>query len=165
MLLYFIIFFGLLIISEFGAYVWHRWAAHTDILPYVSETHDVHHEIKDDVDLRDYLYICIIMIIFAIVLASLFTFNIISFGTYLLLYTPVLIVFVWNWYIHWAYHTPDHWLNNFEWFKNDKKIHFQHHINQNVNYGIASHYTDKLFGTFKGTFKKDIKKKKNKSKV
>lgn len=143
-----IIFIGMIVLGELGAYAWHRWAAHSDIIPVIPETHDIHHEIKDDVVLRDYIYILIIMIIIAICLSILNYINILSVTMCTLIYVPLFLVFIGNWYIHWAYHTKNHWLNNYEWFKNYKRIHIQHHINQEVNYGVASHFSDKLFGTF-----------------
>ena len=68
--------------------------------------------------------------------------------SYLLLATD----FVWNWYVHSAYHIQNHWLNNFDWFKLDKKIHLQHHVDPTVNYGIASHFCDIIMGTYELPF-------------
>ena len=66
----------------------------------------------------------------------------------MVVYLVIVGVFVWNWYVHSAYHIPNHWLNQYDWFVQDKKIHLQHHVDPTVNYGIASHFSDIIFGTY-----------------
>ena len=133
----------LIIVSEIGAHFWHRFGAHTNILPFVKETHSIHHNIIDDEAHADFIYICVLLFLYLIALSYIF-----SLFYILLFYLPVFVVFIWNWYIHSCYHIENHWLNRYEWFKNDKRIHFQHHINTNKNYGIATHFTDILLDTF-----------------
>jgi sterol desaturase/sphingolipid hydroxylase (fatty acid hydroxylase superfamily) len=145
---YFLIVITMIILSEIGAYFWHRIAAHSNILPLVKNTHDIHHNIIDDEAHLDFIYICILLLLFFIFLCILYVYEIISITIGTIIYLPVLLTFTWNWYIHSAYHCKDHWLNSYNWFLNDKRIHMHHHINQNENYGIATHFTDELLNTF-----------------
>lgn len=146
MLLYILIIASTIILSETGAYLWHNFA-HEDIALGVRETHKIHH----NADLtheahEDFYWVGLMLFIIGCVLIYLT--NYISYKYLLTFYTVLTIVFIWNWYIHSAYHISDHWLNQYDWFKKDKKIHFQHHINPRVNYGIASHFNDVIFGTY-----------------
>ena len=142
------IFISLVFLSEIGGYFWHRYIAHLEILPFVKETHDIHHTIIDDQAHGDFFYICILLTLYLIFLMYLYYRVYITLVLLLILYTAVLFPFVWNYFIHTAYHIEDHWLNEYEWFVNDKRIHMQHHINPDVNYGIATHFTDELLNTF-----------------
>ncbi len=63
-----------------------------------------------------------------------------------------MAVFLWNWYIHTAYHIDNHWLNRYEWFRKDKHLHMLHHDNAKINYGVVSHFTDMLMGTYSNTY-------------
>ena len=74
--------------------------------------------------------------------------NYISLTLAIVTYLTCLTVFLWNYYCHACYHIDNHWLNNFEWFKRDKELHFRHHNNPNKNYGIATHFSDILFNTY-----------------
>jgi hypothetical protein len=139
-----------ILLTEVGSYVWHRFATHRDIIPTiigVQNTHDTHHqeEIKHS---NDFFYIAIILIIYALFLKIIQNITGLSLYISLLIYCPVFILFVWNWYVHNAYHTKNHWLQQYDWFIKDKKIHFQHHYDPEQNYGIASHFTDIFLGTF-----------------
>ena len=139
-----------ILLTEVGSYIWHRWGMHRDIVPFIfgiQNTHAIHHQeyLKHG---NDFVYTAIIVFLYAIVLA-IFSYAVgISTYVYLLLYVPVLVVFVWNWYIHHAYHIRGHWLNKYDWFRENRKLHFQHHINTEGNYGIASHFSDQILGTF-----------------
>lgn len=148
--IFFLTFLVIIFASEFGAYLWHRFA-HTNIIPEVHDTHRIHHE----ADLRheaheDFFWVILILIALGIslIVAWYYRFMPIPFIYFIISYLLVVMVFVWNWYVHSAYHIPNHWLNGFSWFKQDKKIHLQHHVNPSVNYGIASHFSDVIFGTY-----------------
>lgn len=139
-----------ILLTELGSYIWHRWGMHRDIVPFVfgiQNTHAVHHQeyLKHG---NDFVYTACLVFLYAIVLAVISYSIGLSLHIYLILYIPVLVVFLWNWYIHHAYHIRGHWLNKYDWFKEDKQIHFQHHNNTEGNYGIASHFTDHILGTF-----------------
>ena len=135
------------LVSEVMGYLWHRFAAHND--NPVGDTHRIHH----DADLtheahEDFLWVISILIIGSFFLIFFYDKLPISIEYIILLYGIVVLVFVWNWYIHSAYHQKDHWLNRYKWFQRDKRLHFQHHINPWSNYGIASHFSDIIGGTF-----------------
>lgn len=51
-------------------------------------------------------------------------------------------------YLHDAFHISNHWLNRFNLFKHWVRLHYQHHVNMQTNFGIFSFILDKLFGTF-----------------
>jgi len=146
------IFIGLVICSEIGGYFWHEVFAHNHIIPFVKETHDIHHSIIDDTAEGDFFYICIFLILYLIVLTYLYYKAYITLILLLILYTAVFFPFLWSYYVHSAYHIENHWLNKYEWFRNDKRIHMQHHINPEKNFGIATHFTDELMGTFDYAF-------------
>ena len=148
---YTILIIFLIYLSEIGAYFWHRWGTHSDIIPHslgVQRTHNIHHSIIDDKAHGDFFYVIIGLLILFGVIIYLIVKNKITYTTALMIYLPILFVFLWNWYIHSAYHTKDHWLLEYQWFKDDKRIHMQHHINPNVNYGIVTHFSDVIFDTF-----------------
>ena len=50
-------------------------------------------------------------------------------------------------YIHDSYHIKNHWLNKYNWYKNHKKYHHIHHLDDK-NYGITNYFYDHLFNTF-----------------
>jgi sterol desaturase/sphingolipid hydroxylase (fatty acid hydroxylase superfamily) len=49
-------------------------------------------------------------------------------------------------YIHDSYHIQNHWLNRFDWYRENKVCHNLHHY-YNCNYGISNYSMDRLFGT------------------
>ena len=151
-LLYTGIGIGLVFVSEIGGYLWHRYGAHTNILPFVKNTHEIHHTIIDDEAHDDFFYICILLSIYLVFLIYLYYLTYISLILLTVLYLAVFFPFIWSWFIHSAYHIENHWLNEYEWFRNDKRIHFKHHDDPTKNYGIATHFTDELLGTFDYAF-------------
>lgn len=142
----------LIYLTEVGAYVWHRFGTHDDFVPTtlgVQETHDKHHTDSEVTGgAADFFYVAIMLLLFAIVLGVISKVLGLSYVVYFLIYIPVLSVFLWNWYIHDAYHTRGHWLQRYDWFIKDRQIHFEHHYQPDKNYGIASHFSDMFFGTF-----------------
>ena len=147
----------MLFIAEAAAYGWHRWGAHSDINWIgAKNVHNWHHNIVNDPAHYDFAYIVFFLSLFGILLIMLTIKNYISQMTALSLYLPFVIVALWNWYVHAAYHTPGHWLENYEWFLRDRELHWKHHRNPNVNYGIASHFGDVIGDTFSYSWMREI---------
>ena len=147
-----VLFAGLIIASEIAGYFWHEIFAHHSIIPFVRETHQTHHNIIDDQAHGDFFYICFFLSIYFMVLVYLYYKSYITLILLVILFTGVFFPFLWSWYVHSAYHIENHWLNEYEWFRNDKRIHMQHHINPKCNFGIATHFTDEIMGTFDYAF-------------
>ena len=147
-LLFLILFTVIVIGAEFGAYAWHRFA-HTDIAPPVRQTHRTHHlaDLTHEAH-EDFYWVILLLLIGLIPIIGIWYYEIVPIVYPIVVYLTVFLVFLWNWYIHSAYHIPNHWLNQYKWFKRDKRIHLQHHINPRSNYGIASHFNDIIFGTY-----------------
>ena len=156
---YIILFIMMIFISELLAYCWHKFGAHEDIIPEmfkVQESHLKHHTIVDDSAYDDFMYILIFLIVYTFLLIYLIKIQMITYLLASCIYFPVLMASFWNFYIHSAYHSENHWLNEYEWFRNDKRIHFQHHRNPTTNYGISTHFSDVIFDTFDYGLLKDI---------
>ncbi len=151
----FLLFLSVVIAAEIGSFCWHNFSAHTDIIPGIHATHKIHHtsDLSHEAH-EDFYYIVVILIIIGLGLIYLWYYNLLLIDpNYLAIgYSIFVSVFVWNWYVHSAYHIQNHWLNNFDWFKLDKKIHLQHHVDPTVNYGIASHFCDIIMGTYELPF-------------
>jgi phosphatidylglycerophosphate synthase len=158
-LLLIILFIFLIFFSELLAYWWHKWGAHKDIIPQylgIQETHKKHHTVIGDTAYGDFFYILLFLIVYLFLVIYLLHKNIISSSLALTIYAPVAIVSFYNYFLHSAYHTNNHWLNKYEWFKNDKRIHFQHHRDDHTNYGIVTHFSDIVFDTFDYGLLKDL---------
>ena len=66
--------------------------------------------------------------------------------------------------MHSSYHTENHWLNNFEWFRKNKALHYQHHYNPQNNYDIVMpSVIDKIFGTYEDPADSVVKSSMHKS--
>lgn len=73
----------------------------------------------------------------------------------------VMISLAWAWigftYMHTAFHLKKFWMvENYifgGWFKETRKIHFVHHNDQQVNFGIVFYWFDKLYETFQRRYK------------
>lgn len=154
-LIYWILYIIIIIIAtEIFAYFWHRYGAHDDFIPGIHDTHKIHHMINikymseiNEVN-EDFVWILFIIIIFELIIAIGVMINIISGFLALITIMTSLFVFLWNWWIHKAYHSPNHWLNSYEWFHKEKNRHYIHHINPHKNFGIASHFVDKIMDTW-----------------
>ncbi len=148
-LLYLLLSMFMIFISEIGGYLWHKWIAHTDGIPGIRTSHRKHHlaDLNHEAD-EDFFWVILLLIGLGIVLLIIYFKNYINILTLLIIYTPIVLTFTWNWYIHSAYHQKNHWLESYNWFKNDRRIHFQHHIEPKVNYSISTHFMDEIFDTF-----------------
>lgn len=139
---------------EVFAYLWHRYGAHTDYIPGLHDTHRIHHML--DLSLgheanEDFIWILLIIVTIELTLGVAIMIKIIPYIVALIALIGIivsLVVFWWNWWIHRAYHYPDHWLNTYKWFQREKARHYVHHYNPHNNYGIATHFTDKIMGTW-----------------
>lgn len=134
--------------TEIFAYLWHRFIAHNHEISGISDTHEIHHmeDIFDGDD--DFIWLLFLIIISEIIIGIGVMFNIISGIIVVVTIIIAVITFYWNWWIHKAYHNDKHWLNSYKWFQQEKHRHYIHHYNPNFNYGIASHFSDKIFGTW-----------------
>ena len=142
----------MIFLSEMGAYAWHRWGSHTNVIPMAKRTHDIHHAIVDDKAEGDFMYVILLLFLYFNILLVLYLYTYITALMFFSLYFPVILIFFWNFYVHTAYHIENHWLNRYEWFRNDKRIHMHHHTDPTKNFGIATHYTDLLLDTFSSAF-------------
>lgn len=143
----------LVVIAEVFSYLWHRWAAHTDIIPGLHDTHRIHHQAGVDYHTAGGDFIWIIGLVLILTLG-------LSLGVYWGFFTTtfvvvtiiiVLLVFLTNYYIHASYHKPGHWLNNYQWFRDHKVYHLLHHQHPDKNFGIVTFYPDQFGGTFTST--------------
>ena len=137
--------------TEIFAYIWHRYGAHSDYIPGIYDSHCIHH--MSDLNLEheaddDFVWILLIMITCEIIIGIAVIIEFISGILAIITIIVSLVVLWWNWWIHKAYHRSDHWLNSYEWFRKEKERHYIHHYYSNNNYGIASHFTDKIMGTW-----------------
>ena len=53
--------------------------------------------------------------------------------------------------LHQAYHSSNHWLNKYKWFRYKKDIHHIHHFQTKTNLNLTDPVGDKLFKTYKST--------------
>lgn len=137
---------------EVFAYFWHRFGSHNDYIPGIHDAHRIHHLIDltyNHEAHEDFIWTLLMLIIFELSLGMGILINIIPSMLGLVTIVVSIITFFWNWWIHTAYHTENHWLNNFNWFRIEKSRHYVHHIDPHSNYGIASHFTDMIMGTWK----------------
>lgn len=52
-------------------------------------------------------------------------------------------------YFHTHFHLKDSWLLRFGWFRHLRKIHFIHHRDMGLNFGIYHFFWDRVFGTYR----------------
>ena len=162
-----VIFFSILLITYlitnlFG-YVIHwmlhqRWAtqfnkthmAHHKLYPAKNFTSDLYRDAGKDSSFKIFIVMAIPLILIPIILGLS---NIIS----IYLVISILIIegimgFLHN-YLHDAFHTNNHWLSKIPLIKNMfntlVRLHYYHHANMNLNFGIFTFYWDKLLKTFK----------------
>ena len=51
-------------------------------------------------------------------------------------------------YLHIQYHLKDSYLEKYNWFKKNKKLHMIHHIKYKKNMNILDHTSDKINGNY-----------------
>lgn len=67
-------------------------------------------------------------------------------------YFTLMLFFVFSLYkawVHAAYHTPDHFLNKYQFFQRWKMLHHLHHLDSSCNYSLSWFKVDQWFGTFR----------------
>lgn len=139
---------SIIIGTEVFAYLWHRYGAHTDYIPGIHDTHRLHHTMYSNEADEDFVWILLMITMFEIIIGVGVLIRLIPGILAIVTIVVSLIVFWWNWWIHRAYHNPDHWLNSYHWFQCEKDRHFVHHDHPSKNFGIASHFNDIIFGTW-----------------
>lgn len=139
----------IIIVAELSAYLWHRYMSHHDVITSVRRTHLEHHMANWLHEAHsDFGWIVIGLIIFIILLVMVYYLGLAPAWILLILASVSVVIAVWNWYIHVAYHQPGHWLERFDWFRYDRQMHLIHHVTPRKNYGIASHFSDWLLNTY-----------------
>jgi sterol desaturase/sphingolipid hydroxylase (fatty acid hydroxylase superfamily) len=142
---------AVIIAAEVYGYLWHRFGAHAGYVPGIKETHRIHHIVDisagHEAD-EDFVWILLLIMTFEIIVGLGVMIGLIPGILAIVTIITLTVVFVWNWWIHRSYHQEDHWLNGYEWFRREKELHFIHHYKPGQNYGVATHFNDKLFGTW-----------------
>ena len=154
---YVVIIFLTFILAEIAAYFWHRFFAHKSIvtdtlgLDVMVQTHRFHHQAGLDHDAsEDFVWIVLILsglILGLGVVCQLGLLDWVDSRLIVILLVVTAVVFILNWYIHLAIHTPGHWLQSFSFIKDIQTIHFVHHKHPHKNYAILN-FSDTIFGTF-----------------
>jgi sterol desaturase/sphingolipid hydroxylase (fatty acid hydroxylase superfamily) len=52
-------------------------------------------------------------------------------------------------YLHDAFHIRNHWLTSLPIFNYWVKMHYQHHVDMQANFGIFSFHWDRIFGSYR----------------
>lgn len=142
---------ALIVATEVFGYLWHRFGAHTDILPGVHSTHSYHHsrslDAKHEAD-EDFVWVLLLMVLFELAVGVGVLIGLLPGLIAIITIIVTLTVLWWNWWLHRAYHDPGHWLNQYAWFQQEKARHYIHHDQPQNNYGIASHFMDVLLNTW-----------------
>lgn len=154
---YLIVIFVAFILAEIAAYFWHRFFAHksfvTDMLgiDIMIQSHRFHHQANLDHDAsEDFVWIVLILSGFILGLGVVHYLGLLDWIDSRLLVILLLVtalVFILNWYVHLAIHTPGHWLQSYSLIKDIQTIHFVHHKHPRKNYAILN-FSDTIFGTF-----------------
>lgn len=151
-----IIFIGF-IIAEVAAYFWHRLFAHKSFITenlgidIMILSHSFHHTKNLDHDAsEDFVWIVLILCGLILGLSVVYEMRLLDWldvRIIIILLLVTSIVFIINWYVHMAIHTPGHWLQNFSLIQDIKTIHYVHHKYPNKNYAILN-FSDGIFGTY-----------------
>ena len=142
------------IVTEIFAYYYHKYVSHGTYITSIHNTHKKHHNIHLDVgheSNEDFIWLLLLIIIVQLLTGLGILSTIISdtkASYFLIGISTSIVIFYWNWWIHCAYHQDGHWLNYYNWFQKEKEKHYIHHYDPHKNYGIASHFCDKLMGTY-----------------
>lgn len=136
--------------AEVSTYAWHRWGCHTKTIGIIHVSHDRHHTMHDRSAIIDFIIASIITIMLTLVIQIItrkIPWKYITMCTTTACFVFSLYV-VYKQYIHSAYHTSDHSLNKFAWFRRWKRLHQIHHEHPDKNFAISCFTIDKMFGTF-----------------
>jgi len=154
---YALIAFFLFWVVELVGYLWHRFVAHLGYLgDTIRITHYCHHEeIYPHTDFESVKYHTAhdtwpwyIPFFLAVAIMLLLWGNRVMATATLVFVLIYAIVHAYSIsYIHDSYHIKDHWLNNFAWYRENRRLHYIHHLD-NCNYGITIYTMDKIFGTW-----------------
>ena len=132
-------------------YVLHKMSHSSKYGSDIYKWHKVHHLIYNKKQLTSDVYLDKT----SINLTARYTLYI-SVGLYFLLPTRVYLIFITEGsiyavimdHLHKQYHITDSYLNNYQWFRRNQKLHQLHHKFYNKNLALLSHNYDKLFHSF-----------------
>lgn len=150
-----------ILFGEVISYLHHRFVSHDLRTGSVHQTHKAHHVMwkndKEHKAYEDFAWVALVLI-FAGLFLSLrknvkglvpdYIYGIIPDHILYTVFGTMIVFSVYKAYIHAAYHTPGHYLNRFELFREWKRLHELHHINPKCNYSISCYSTDIFFETF-----------------
>jgi sterol desaturase/sphingolipid hydroxylase (fatty acid hydroxylase superfamily) len=159
MLLYLaVIIFGLMSMTFLG-YFFH-WIFHQKWSGRLNIAHKTHHNIlyppKDFVsdvyrnpkkDNTVYLF-GLVFAPFILTAFFLTVFRIIPLGIGLIILGEMAIVGTVNNFLHDAFHLKNSFWHKFWFFPRLKRLHYNHHVRQNTNFGIFSFVWDRVFHTY-----------------
>ena len=133
---------------EVSMYLSHRFLGHGYEITPLRRSHRIHHISHNDHHAHeDFMWGALLLLLLIVLVWTVMGFN----NEYSYLFTVsigvVVFVVVFNWYIHEAYHHKGHMLERYQWFRNSREEHLQHHQNPHANYGIATSFSDVIFGT------------------
>ena len=74
-----------------------------------------------------------------------------SYRTFIVIVVELVCLMIISDIIHTQIHTSNSWLERFDWFKENRRLHFIHHrrLDKNLSFAGLSHSVDKTLGTFK----------------
>lgn len=148
MITYIIYLLFLIVLVEVIAYLWHKELAHQSEL-LVKDNHLIHHQdVTDQAADNDFIFLLGIFYIGELLLTYMALYGYISYQFTVFTIMVTLSVLIINWYIHKEYHNETSWLKRYGWFNELKNEHMIHHTYPNKNYGIITHFADKLLGTY-----------------
>jgi sterol desaturase/sphingolipid hydroxylase (fatty acid hydroxylase superfamily) len=162
---------SVIVVVEITGYFWHRYFSHIGYLGNtIRKAHYMHHEIHypyTNMESIKYKVLGLIegdawpwVILMSLLIGTIFTIfklGYISLTNSILMSGLVVLDVYFNSYIHVSYHEKDHWLNKYQWYRQNKHYHKLHHY-YNCNYGISNFSTDYLFGSLVTQFDSNRKK-------
>jgi sterol desaturase/sphingolipid hydroxylase (fatty acid hydroxylase superfamily) len=147
-----------LVATSFGYFV-HR-ALHQEWMWQFYKNHHTHHLIlypPEDFDAPTYrsagkdntTYFFIAASSPIIVLPILlFAFHIITLPIFITAFISMAVFGIPNNYLHDSFHISGHWLCKYNWYRELVKLHYEHHVDLQKNFGIYSFLWDRICGTF-----------------
>ena len=83
------------------------------------------------------------------IIITFILYNLFQLNTFLLMMTEIFILAFINDYIHTQIHIENSWLERYNWFKENRKLHFIHHKKTYLNFTFGYGYTiDKIMNTY-----------------